>query len=73
LPTEALPDAGQAEVVSIHVHLLEDTQQLIDRAAMTRFKPGALLATHTLRSGVVDERALVEMLGNGRLAGACLE
>lgn len=70
---EQLPDLlGEADVVSLHVRLAEDTKHLINRKALALFKPGALLV-NTSRGGVVDESALINALKSGHLGGAYLD
>ncbi len=72
-PPEKLPDLlGEADVVSLHVRLSDETRHLINRETLARFKPGALLV-NTSRGGVIDEPALVEALRSGRLGGAYLD
>jgi D-3-phosphoglycerate dehydrogenase / 2-oxoglutarate reductase len=62
----------EADLVSLHAPLTDETKHLIDRTAMSAMRPGAHLV-NTCRGGLVDERALVEALRHGDLAGAALD
>ena len=62
----------RSDVLTIHVHLNEDTRNLIDREALTRMKSNAILL-NTSRGAVIDEEALEEALRNGGIAGAGLD
>ncbi len=63
---------AQADFISLHVPLTEETQDMISVQELRRVKPEAYLIT-TSRGGVVDEDALLEALEQGRLAGAALD
>ena len=69
-PLDAL--LSEADVVSLHLPLTADTEALIDRAALARMKPGAILI-NTARGGLVDQVALVDALRSGRLVAAGLD
>jgi (S)-sulfolactate dehydrogenase len=61
-----------ADVISIHVPLVDSTRHLIGTAEFATMRPGAILI-NTARGGVIDEGALAEALRAGRLAGAALD
>ncbi len=61
-----------ADIVSLHVALAPETTGLIDARAFAAMKPGAVLI-NTGRGKLVDEAALIEALGSGRLAAAGLD
>jgi len=62
----------QADYVSIHVPLQEDTRHLIGEAQLASLKAGAILV-NTSRGPVVDEKALAAALSSGRLDSAGLD
>ena len=63
---------AEADVVSLHCPLTDDTHHLIDAAALAAMKPTAVLV-NTARGPIVDERALVDALRRGTIAGAALD
>ena len=63
---------AEADAVSIHVPLTDETAGLIDAAALSTMKDHAVLI-NTSRGGIVDERAVVDALRSGRLRGAALD
>lgn len=63
---------ARADVISIHTPLSADTRHLIDAAAFSKMKDGAILV-NTSRGPVVDEQALVDALKKGKLWGAGLD
>ena len=62
----------QADFVSIHVPLGDETHHLVDAAMIGRMKTTACLI-NTARGAVVDEAALAAALADGRIAGAGLD
>ena len=63
---------GEADIVSLHVPLTPETRHLIDGPALAAMRSSAILV-NTARGLVVDERALVEALRAGTIAGAALD
>jgi glyoxylate reductase len=69
----ALPDLlAEADFVSLHVPLSDQTHRLMDEAALHAMKPTAYLI-NTARGEVVDQEALVQALKEGEIAGAGLD
>jgi glyoxylate reductase len=63
---------GEADFVCIHVSLSPETRHLIGRAELALMKPTAYLINGA-RGPVVDEKALVQALKSGTIAGAGLD
>ena len=66
------PLLREADVVSLHVPLTDDTKNMIDALRLARMKPGAILL-NAARGGIVDEAALALALKAGTLGGAALD
>ncbi|GBG95148.1 D-lactate dehydrogenase [Ligilactobacillus salitolerans] len=62
----------QADVICLHVDLNETSKNLIDAHALSLMKPTAYLVNEC-RGPVVDTKALLAALKEGRLAGAALD
>jgi phosphoglycerate dehydrogenase-like enzyme len=62
----------QSDVICIHTPLDVDTGALIGAAQLARMKRGAYLI-NAARGPIVDEKALVDALDSGHLAGAGLD
>jgi D-3-phosphoglycerate dehydrogenase len=63
---------AEADFVSLHLPLTDDTRHLIDAEAMATMKKGARLI-NCARGGLIDEAALIDALDSDRLGGAALD
>jgi phosphoglycerate dehydrogenase-like enzyme len=66
------PLLRQSDIVSLHVPLTPQTFHLIGAAQLAMMKKGSYLV-NTSRGSVLDEKALVDALRSGHLAGAALD
>jgi D-3-phosphoglycerate dehydrogenase / 2-oxoglutarate reductase len=62
----------EAEFLTLHLPLGPETRGIVNRDAFARMRDGTRLV-NAARGELVDEEALVEALGNGKLAGAALD
>jgi D-3-phosphoglycerate dehydrogenase len=62
----------QSHFVSLHCYLDEQSYHLINAETLAQMRPGAFLI-NTARGPVVDQKALVEALDSGHIAGAALD
>lgn len=63
---------SEADLVSLHVPLCEETYRIIDAEALAKMKPGAVLV-NTGRGELVDTDALIDALQSGGLRAAGLD
>ena len=61
-----------ADVITLHVPALPQTEHLLDAAAFARMKQGAVVI-NTARGNIIDSRALIEALRSGKIAAAGLD
>ena len=62
----------EAEIVSLHCPLTDDTRYLLGRETFAQMKDGAILV-NTARGGLIDNAALAEALVSGKLSFAGLD
>ena len=63
---------AQADVVTLHLPLNEETAGLVDAAAISQMRDGVRIL-NVARGGLVDEEALAEAIRSGKVAGAALD
>jgi len=63
---------ASADVISLHVPLVESTRGLFDATRIAAMKRGSVLV-NTARGGIVDEMAVAAALRSGQLGGAALD
>jgi D-3-phosphoglycerate dehydrogenase len=63
---------GESDVISLHLLLTPETQNLLGAAELDRMKPGAVFI-NTARAELVDEAALIARLRAGRIAAAGID
>lgn len=61
-----------ADVVSLHMPLLDSTRNILDAKRLAMMKPGSFLI-NTARGGLIDEQELAKRLQDRHLAGAALD
>jgi len=61
-----------ADLISLHVQLTKETDNMVDEAFLSKCKKGLILI-NTSRGAVVNTASLVEALEKGHLSGACLD
>ena len=63
---------GSADVISVHLKLSEQSQNLLNEARLRLMKKSAYLV-NTARGAIIDETALVKVLKEKTIAGAALD
>lgn len=61
-----------SDFITIHVNLTDETRGMVGAAQIAKMKRGAMLI-NTSRGEIIDEKALLEALRDGRLGGAGLD
>ena len=62
----------KSDFITIHTPLSDETRGMINAEAFARMKDGVYLIC-TARGGIVDEKALLDALNSGKVAGAALD
>ena len=63
---------ARADVITLHVPLVDSTRGLFGATRLAAMRPGAVLI-NTARGGIVDELALAQALRSGHLGGAAID
>jgi D-3-phosphoglycerate dehydrogenase len=63
---------ARADFLTIHTSLTDETRGIIGSAAFAKMKTGVRVI-NCARGGLIDERALAEAIGSGKVAGAALD
>lgn len=71
-PTTKDNVCAQSDILSLHIPLTEQTMSIIDRRTIQQMKRGVYIV-NTSRGAVIDEKALLEALQSGMVAGAALD
>jgi D-3-phosphoglycerate dehydrogenase len=62
----------ESDIVSIHVPLNDETRHMIGEKLLRLMKPTAIFVS-SARGPIVDEKALIKVLQEKRISGACLD
>jgi D-3-phosphoglycerate dehydrogenase len=63
---------AESDFVTVHVPLLPQTKHMFNAATIAKVKRGAYII-NAARGGIIEEKALVDALKSGHLAGAALD
>lgn len=62
----------KSDIISIHCKLSPDTEGLLGKKELALLHPGAILV-NTARAGIIDQEAFLDMMQEGRIAGAAID
>jgi len=63
---------AQADIITLHLPLTENTKHMISEAEFERMKDGVIII-NTSRGGTVDEKALLQALQSGKIRAVALD
>ena len=63
---------AECDVITLHCPLTPETHHLIDEAALNKMKPGVMIV-NTSRGALIDTRAAIEALKDGRIGNLALD
>jgi D-lactate dehydrogenase len=63
---------AKADIISLHIPLMESTLHLIDAACMARMKKGVVII-NTARGAIIDTVAMIAALKQGHIGGVALD
>ncbi|HEX9406672.1 MAG TPA: NAD(P)-dependent oxidoreductase, partial [Thermoanaerobaculia bacterium] len=63
---------AQADVITVHTPLTEETRGMLGREQIAKMKDG-VIALNIARGGIWEERALTDALGGGKISGAAID
>lgn len=63
---------ARADFITLHTPKTKDTAKLLNKEAFRKMKPGVRII-NCARGGLIDEKALLEALKEGKVAGAALD
>lgn len=63
---------AQADIISLHLPLLDPLHHMINRQAIARMKPGVIIV-NTARGGLLDASALIEGIESGHIGALALD
>lgn len=63
---------SESDIATIHIHLSQETQKIINWALLEKVKPGMLLI-NTSRGYLLDELSIIKALENGLLGGIAVD
>jgi D-3-phosphoglycerate dehydrogenase / 2-oxoglutarate reductase len=69
---DKIEDLGDADVITVHTPLTDETRGLIGRRELSSFRKGVIIV-NMARGGIVDEDALTAALESGHVGGAVLD